>query len=1047
MVRVIFLRYFTNRLKIEGEHRIEFMGKFSLGRIAHPLRVFFLSLTALVFTVNSSLAQSEGWAAGEIVLEYVKGNCLNLSPANKVTYDVILKFYRDDYGITAPPFENTRDVMVYSPDNGITFANAFAHELTLVPNSERSVNQYCLNGNPVATQGAWYRSTNSFELFQTGTWYFYYVGQYDGDYRSPEDRNIQLGQQFFIETRFDFECGYVNGNIYDPVTQTYIPGQKYNEAPKITPTEYVFEDPVASFCVGKDYEYNFKAINGNEVSKVEFAFAPIWKGKNQLVSYLTSEGFTIKSPFPTNSAIDESDLEVRGIIRFRPSKTFAGPVPFLVKNYTNVWTVDPGDVNQELQLKEKLAVMTQREYRFIFDNNCNSRLPDFIGGEYREANPGLGDYQFFPTFNGVQNAYEYDCAGTEFVFQLTEPVLIESLGLIGVPYEQQDQGFRFASIGVGNNPNPFLDDIPVEKVENINVINVDETDLLRVTLSRRVGPGKYYLYMKKGDDLNTLVNRCESTIPEFDTLSILYVNDTYVYNHKEEQYSYCFPTGKPPVARISVANPDYVGWKYYGGTRFFPPGNPGNSPVDDTTFHDTTYLGPRTFVLDKPEDPAWSNSKINIGAGWWRVGAGFDFSTFNQQTGQIIEKRVCYGEDNFYVDTITVEDLSIPDFDLCPREDLPLIDLSAYKTQIISNSFDWGKWDGTTLKDFYSQYADPAINVPDSPGRDYLTVSTQPYIFDTKGAYTGVGDTNYFRSMFRMRGKYNPAKTCPVQLEFKVLKQLVEVELNYPADSVICEGEEYVLRNTKGDNYFIPEQYSYQWYLNQAKLQNDTTDTLLITTTGMYTLEVTKTTANSVCLEYDSVFVRVSPFLDQVVPGCAEITFKNSQIEQLFSWNTVPLAQDYQARIVLSPEFSGSSDIQYGPWETANGLYGINHRTVGPRLGLEVRAVNGGVDDDAICKYSVPAYAQPCDAIVKPTNVFTPNGDGINDFLKFDLVEIYPGSKLSVFNRWGKLIYNNNNYFNDWDGEDFKEGTYFYVLDINDPNQELMKGTFTIIRD
>lgn len=82
--------------------------------------------------------------------------------------------------------------------------------------------------------------------------------------------------------------------------------------------------------------------------------------------------------------------------------------------------------------------------------------------------------------------------------------------------------------------------------------------------------------------------------------------------------------------------------------------------------------------------------------------------------------------------------------------------------------------------------------------------------------------------------------------------------------------------------------------------------------------------------------------------------------------------------------------------------------------------------------------------IVVP-NVFTPNGDGFNDnFVIQYLAELYPNSKLYIYNRWGKRIYKSENYQNDWDGEKHSEGTYFYTLFVSDGTEK--KGTITLLR-
>lgn len=115
---------------------------------------------------------------------------------------------------------------------------------------------------------------------------------------------------------------------------------------------------------------------------------------------------------------------------------------------------------------------------------------------------------------------------------------------------------------------------------------------------------------------------------------------------------------------------------------------------------------------------------------------------------------------------------------------------------------------------------------------------------------------------------------------------------------------------------------------------------------------------------------------------------------------------------------------------------------------LEVRAVNREVGEDAICKYGPSAIAEGCEAVITAPNIFTPNGDGINDLLAFNLIEIFPGSKLQIYNRWGRLIFESNSYQNDWSGDDQKDGTYFYILDVNDPLgiEGIYKGNFTIVR-
>jgi len=86
-----------------------------------------------------------------------------------------------------------------------------------------------------------------------------------------------------------------------------------------------------------------------------------------------------------------------------------------------------------------------------------------------------------------------------------------------------------------------------------------------------------------------------------------------------------------------------------------------------------------------------------------------------------------------------------------------------------------------------------------------------------------------------------------------------------------------------------------------------------------------------------------------------------------------------------------------------------------------------------------------CDTIPRPvvlSNAFTPNGDGTNDL--FVIEELPPGSKLSIYNRWGRRIFFTENYLNDWDADGMADGTYFFVLML--PTGEGMRGYVTVVR-
>jgi len=75
------------------------------------------------------------------------------------------------------------------------------------------------------------------------------------------------------------------------------------------------------------------------------------------------------------------------------------------------------------------------------------------------------------------------------------------------------------------------------------------------------------------------------------------------------------------------------------------------------------------------------------------------------------------------------------------------------------------------------------------------------------------------------------------------------------------------------------------------------------------------------------------------------------------------------------------------------------------------------------------------EAELRIPNVITPNGDGFND--KFiiqnektgnDISYEYKRVELIVYNRYGKVVYQDDNYNSDWTADGLSDGTYFYVI-------------------
>jgi gliding motility-associated-like protein len=81
-------------------------------------------------------------------------------------------------------------------------------------------------------------------------------------------------------------------------------------------------------------------------------------------------------------------------------------------------------------------------------------------------------------------------------------------------------------------------------------------------------------------------------------------------------------------------------------------------------------------------------------------------------------------------------------------------------------------------------------------------------------------------------------------------------------------------------------------------------------------------------------------------------------------------------------------------------------------------------------------------------DAFTPNGDGINDTWEIEYIEMYPGSFVNVFNRWGQHIYQGTPGSDFWNGK-FNDnfvpaGAYQYIIDLRN-GMEPFTGVVVVV--
>ncbi len=89
---------------------------------------------------------------------------------------------------------------------------------------------------------------------------------------------------------------------------------------------------------------------------------------------------------------------------------------------------------------------------------------------------------------------------------------------------------------------------------------------------------------------------------------------------------------------------------------------------------------------------------------------------------------------------------------------------------------------------------------------------------------------------------------------------------------------------------------------------------------------------------------------------------------------------------------------------------------------------------------------------IQVMKTFSPDGDGKDDVWKIGNLDCMIAANVKIYSRWGELVYESEQYKNDWNGVKKKKplpaGTYIYLLKILLANNTLteLKGDVTILR-
>lgn len=154
------------------------------------------------------------------------------------------------------------------------------------------------------------------------------------------------------------------------------------------------------------------------------------------------------------------------------------------------------------------------------------------------------------------------------------------------------------------------------------------------------------------------------------------------------------------------------------------------------------------------------------------------------------------------------------------------------------------------------------------------------------------------------------------------------------------------------------------------------------------------------------------------------------------SWtDVVPLCSDDVTKYILY--YKSTVDGNYAVVDTLNSnttSYTYDGLTlISGCYAIQALDSNGNASERSpdFCLDNCPLFELP--------NIFSPNGDGANDFYKAVKVRQIKEIDLQIFDRWGNLVYKTRDPYFQWDGISLlskqlvSEGTFFYFCEVFEP--------------
>jgi gliding motility-associated-like protein len=275
---------------------------------------------------------------------------------------------------------------------------------------------------------------------------------------------------------------------------------------------------------------------------------------------------------------------------------------------------------------------------------------------------------------------------------------------------------------------------------------------------------------------------------------------------------------------------------------------------------------------------------------------------------------------------------------------------------------------------------------------------TMPYTFEWSNNSQAPNLINVTAGLYDVSVTDNNG--CVLNIEDIEITSISDLDAFVVTRDILCYGQETGSAVVVVQSGTTPISYSWS--------HGPTTPEIMNVPAGLYTVVVTDANGCQMSLE---VIINE--------PDMLEIELSSFDFGNGF--NVSPYGNNNG--FINSDVFGGVGPYSY-EWSTGAITPNISNLTAGEYT-LIVTDINGCVDIATI------VLTQPM--ILEMPNGFSPNNDGKNDYFVIHGIEAYPLNEIQIYNRWGNLVYQMNNYENQWSGtnnrgEALPDATYFVIF-------------------